>query len=198
MKISHLLAAGEDFLIDLCRRIDREEGMTGGHEAGNRVVKLSDQKTAKFGEGVTASEDATQKLAHTKLDPARVRVPKVHRFFESTTAQTGRRVAYLLMEYVPGRTPTDADLDCEKRAGGLVSRFAGIIASLATIRGSIPGPLDDGLSDGTIDLSPHPLVLCHSDLYRRNMIILNDDDDNDGLSIFLVDWGPHGVLPAVL
>lgn len=45
------------------------------------------------------------------------------------------------------------------------------------------------LRDKSIDLSSHPLVLCHMDLCRRNMIL---EEDN---TICLVDWGSAGMYP---
>lgn len=46
------------------------------------------------------------------------------------------------------------------------------------------------LCNDSIDLAPHSLVLCHLDLCRRN-IILKDD----GVSLYLVDWGSAGLYP---
>ena len=46
------------------------------------------------------------------------------------------------------------------------------------------------LRNDSIDLASHPLVLCHLDLCRRN-IILKDD----GESLCLVDWGSAGFYP---
>jgi thiamine kinase-like enzyme len=41
----------------------------------------------------------------------------------------------------------------------------------------------------TIDLSLNPLVFCHGDICRRNIIL------EDGGSICLVDWGYAGFYP---
>lgn len=41
----------------------------------------------------------------------------------------------------------------------------------------------------SIDLTPYPLVLCHGDICRRNMIL-----ESDG-SLCLVDWGFSGLYP---
>jgi len=45
------------------------------------------------------------------------------------------------------------------------------------------------IQDKSIDLTSHPLVLCHMDLCRRNMIL-----EEDG-TICLVDWGFAGLYP---
>lgn len=42
----------------------------------------------------------------------------------------------------------------------------------------------------SVDISPYPLVLCHMDLCRRNMIL-----GEDGKSIYLLDWGHAGFFP---
>ncbi|KAJ0413120.1 kinase-like domain-containing protein [Aspergillus carlsbadensis] len=41
----------------------------------------------------------------------------------------------------------------------------------------------------TIDLTPHPLVLCHGDICRRNIILREDG------SLCLLDWGYAGFYP---
>lgn len=122
------------------------------------------------------------------------------------------------MEYVPGPTLTDIDLD--KRTG-IIPRMAQIIAHFGQIHGGqVPGPIgggypesylwgDDGASimftsvpvlndylnkrltlrNESIDLTGHPLVLCHLDLGRRN-VVLGDDDT---ISIF--NWNDAGLYP---
>lgn len=46
------------------------------------------------------------------------------------------------------------------------------------------------LRDESIDLTPHPLVLCHMDLCRRNMILKEDNQ-----SICLLDLAHAGLFP---
>ena len=46
------------------------------------------------------------------------------------------------------------------------------------------------LRNDSVDLSPYPLVLCHMDLVRRNMIL-----GEDGKSIYLLDWAHAGFYP---
>lgn len=46
------------------------------------------------------------------------------------------------------------------------------------------------LRNDSIDLAPHPLVLCHLDLCRRNFIL-----KDDGVSLCLVNWGSAGFYP---
>ncbi|KAL3702588.1 hypothetical protein TMatcc_011300 [Talaromyces marneffei ATCC 18224] len=46
------------------------------------------------------------------------------------------------------------------------------------------------LRNDSIDLSPYPLVLCHMDLVRRNMIL-----GEDKKSIYLLDWAHAGFFP---
>lgn len=60
--------------------------------------------------------------------------------------------------------------------------------------------------DKSIDLSPcYPLVLCHGDLVRRNIIVIDDESDEEankandykGRHLGLVDWGHAALLPRV-
>jgi hypothetical protein len=130
---------------------------------------------------------------------------------------------YLFMEYVPGQTLAELDLDVRD---DIVPRIAQIIAHLGQIElrndlgDAVPGPIGGGSPRGSlwgedgagetftcvtdlnawlnkrltlqkksIDLHGSPLVLCHLDLARRNMIL---KDDN---TISLVDWGCAGLYP---
>lgn len=43
----------------------------------------------------------------------------------------------------------------------------------------------------TIDFKPYPLLLCHLDMYRRSIILMEDG------SLCLLDWGFAGFLPRV-
>lgn len=209
--------ASEEYLISLCERAGREDGLIGGLPEGNWVVKLSDEIVVKFGYAVTAGEAATQEFARKHADPSIVRVPRVYRFFEEKSNYSMRQ-GYLFMEYISGQTLESFDLN-EHR--DIVPRVAKIIAHLGNIPGGkVPGPLAGSQPQGylwgdygaqtsfqfiddlnawldrrlvlrklSIDLTPYPLVLCHMDLCRRNMIL-----DGDG-SICLVDWGHAALLP---
>ncbi|KAL3487605.1 kinase-like domain-containing protein [Aspergillus germanicus] len=211
MELSELLAAEEDTLIEFCSTAPKAGRMIGGHVGGDHVGKLSDNTAVKYGLGVSYSEAAAQSFAYEGLHPDIVHVPKVHRFFISS--QSGDPVGYLFMEYISGRTPTDDDLNLDTENGvtpriAIIITLLGTLRGSTPgppdggcPRGYIFG--DDGANapfssiedmnaymnrrleyrKDTIDLSTHPLVFCHGDICRRN-IILEDDG-----SICLVDWG---------
>ncbi|KAF7944356.1 hypothetical protein EAE96_010754 [Botrytis aclada] len=121
------------------------------------------------------------------------------------------------MQYVPGRQLDELDLDEHTNINPRIARIIEHLGTIQ--RRQIPGPIggvshraifgDDGegttftsmsdleawlnkilaMRDKSIDLTSHPLVLCHTDLYRRNMIL---KDDN---TISLIDWGCSGLYP---
>ncbi|KAJ0422894.1 kinase-like domain-containing protein [Aspergillus carlsbadensis] len=214
---SELLVADESSLIALCRTAAKEGHIIGGHVGGDHVVRISDTIAVKYGLDVSASEAVAQRFAYEVLRPGVVQVPKVHRFFIST--RPGDPVGYLFMEYIPGRTPTDDDLD-PGNENCIIPRITSIINSLGNIHSSTPGPVgggcpkgyifgDDGASaplasidevstyldkrleyrSDTIDLSPYPLIFCHGDICRRNILVKDDG------SLYLVDWGYAGFYP---
>ena len=211
--------ASEEWLLELCDKVEEENGRTGGHQYGDRVAKLSDEIAVKYGHGVKDSEARTQEFAHRSVNPGIVHVPRVHRFFLRKDPSWHCPRGYLFMEYVPGKLLQDLDLNIK---GDIVPRVAKIIKHLGQIQDSqpVPGPIgggepegyffgDDGarrsfgsvadfeawlnirlaLRNKSIDLSSQPLVLCHMDLCRRNMIL----EEND--SICLLDWGCAGMYP---
>ncbi|ESZ97194.1 hypothetical protein SBOR_2450 [Sclerotinia borealis F-4128] len=204
--------ASEQWLVDFCERLLREDKIIGGCFGGDRVVKLSDSIAAKFGFGIRISEAKTQEFARRNADPSIVYIPQIYRFF--------RRVdcGYLFMEYVPGQLLDELDLN---EYTDIIPRVAKIIAHLGQIQGSqVPGPLGRGQPQGylwgddgakttftcvadldawlnkrlavrneSIDLSSYPLVLCHMDLCRRNMVLKEDN------TICLLDWGCSALYP---
>jgi serine/threonine protein kinase len=210
--------ASEEWLIESCRRAEKENGLIGGYKGGDRVVKLSDGIVAKFGHGVTASEAETQKFAHQNANPSIVHVPQVYRFFQRNHPPWHCPKGYLFMEYVPGQLLRELDLI---ENNDIIPRVAKIVAHLGQIQDSqVPGPIGQGQPQGylwgddgarttfssvadmdawlnkrlslrnmSIDLASHPLVLCHMDLCRRNMILEKNN------MICLLDWGFAGLYP---
>ncbi|PMD63973.1 uncharacterized protein K444DRAFT_650930 [Hyaloscypha bicolor E] len=211
--------ARNGWLLELCDKVEEENGRIGGHQYGDRVVKLSDEIAVKYGHGVKESEARTQDFAYRNANPSIVRIPRVHRFFLKIDPSWHCPRGYLFMGYVPGKILQDLDLNIK---GDIVPRVAKIIKHLGQISDSqpVPGPIgggepegyffgDDGagrsfasvadfeawlnirlaLRNKSIDLSSQPLVLCHMDLCRRNMIL----EEND--SICLLDWGCAGMYP---
>ncbi|KAL2825367.1 kinase-like domain-containing protein [Aspergillus cavernicola] len=124
---------------------------------------------------------------------------------------------YLFMEYVPGQNLQDLDIESLAKFVPRVVKIAESLGRICgstpgPVGGGIPlGYIygDDGAKtrfksveemnvymnkrlayrNDTIDLSRHPLVLCHGDLCRRNIILREDG------SLCLVDWGFAGYYP---
>jgi aminoglycoside phosphotransferase (APT) family kinase protein len=216
--LNTIQTASEEYLINLCERIGEEDGLLGGLEEGNWVVQLSDEIAAKFGYGVTAGEAATQQFAYEHVDSSIVRVPRVYRFFQKKSNSSMMREGYLFMEYVPGQILEDLDLTQHSGIVTRVAQTIAHLGQISggQVPGPLAGDEPQGYLWGdygaqtsfqsindlnawlnrrlllrklSIDLTPYPLVLCHMDLYRRNMIL-----DSNG-SICLVDWGHAALLP---
>lgn len=207
--------ASEEWLISLCEGAKNER--IGCQDGGNWVIKLSDEIAVKFGYGVTAAEAATQEFAHKYVDPSIVRVPRVYRFFRSPT-KFSMENGYLFMQYISGPTLKDLDLnehqDIIPRVAKIIEHLGQIPSD--QIPGPVGNGFQQGYLWGdngaetifhsvddlnaslnkrllirnlSIDLSPYPLVLCHMDLCRRNMML------NDNKAICLLEWGHAGLLP---
>lgn len=212
-----IATASDKWLVDLCHQAEKKGAKIGGQEYGDRVIKVSEQVAVKYGSGVTASEAATQDFAYRKTDRRVVHIPRVYRFIESN--ESPDPIGYLFMEYVPGRNLIDVDLeahpDIVPRMANIVLHLSQIQGDQrpgpvggGKPRGYIWG--DYGASTEfysieelntymnkrlqirgvSIDLTPHPLVLCHLDLCRRNMLLKEDNS-----SLCLVDWGFAGLYP---
>ncbi|OBT59723.1 hypothetical protein VE04_00213 [Pseudogymnoascus sp. 24MN13] len=202
--------ASEDMLTELCHQTEKLNGIIGGYKGAIQVIKLSNDIAVKVGRGVTAAEARTQEFTHQNVNPSIVHVPQVYRFFERDyDPRWNGSEGYLFMEYVPGRTLAELDLDVRD---DIVPRIAQIIAHLGQIevrddlKDAVPGPIGGGSPRGSlwgedgagetftcvsdlnswlnkrlsllkksIDLHDSPLVLCHLDLARRNMILRDDN-----------------------
>ena len=213
-----LHTASEDWLIEVCQRREADSGLIGGHKGGDRVVKLSHDIAVKFGHGVTASEGRTQQFAHLNADARIVHIPRVYRFFQKDDPSWHLPKGFLFMEYLTGKTLQEVDLDASEdivsRVAQIIAHLGQIQDSLVPgpLGGGQPeGYLwgDDGakttfncvadmeswlnkrlaLRSKSIHLGSQPLVLCHMDLCRRNMIL----EDNNRIS--LLDWGFAGLYP---
>jgi aminoglycoside phosphotransferase len=210
--------ASEEWLVEFCEGAEKENRQIWGHKDGDRVVKLSHDIAVKFGHGVTHSEAKTQEFAHRNANPSIVHVPRVYRFFQRNDPSWHCPKGYLFMEYVPGESLQELDLNTHT---DIVPRIAKIVAHLGQIQDSqIPGPVGGGQPEGylwgddgaraafagvadmeawlnkrlslrnkSINLSSYPLVLCHMDLCRRNMVL----EENN--TICLLDWGFAGLYP---
>jgi hypothetical protein len=207
--------ANEEWLIQLCEKAEKEGK---GYKIGDQVVRLSSEIAVKFGHGVRASEARTQDFAYRNTNPRIVHVPRVYRFFERVDPRWHFPKGYLFMEYVAGQPMHEVDLDAKNDIVSRIAQIISHLGQIqdnqtpGPVGGGQPqGYLwgDDGarttfssvadleawlnkrlaLQDKSIDLSSHPLVLCHMDLCRRNMILKEDN------TISFLDWGFAGMYP---
>lgn len=210
----NVVTATEDALVDFCIQRGEKDALVAGIH-GAIVVKVTDSIVAKWGWTVTAAEAAMHEFANKNLDRDIVRVPQVYRFIQD---DSGR--GYLFMEYIRGQNLADLEInrdnDIVSRVAKIVEHLGQIQApeqkpgpiSDCGPRGYLWG--DDGVRNAfgsvtdlnnwlnrrltvknySVDISPYPLVLCHMDLCRRNMIL-----GEDGKSIYLLDWGHAGFFP---
>lgn len=211
--------ASQEWLIDFCERVRKEKGLYGGVPEGGRVLKLSDKIAVKISHGVSPSEAATQEFAYRNVDHSIVRVPRVYRYFVDTTTEPNWPKGYLFMELIPGRTLEELDFDDQKkiipRLANIIKHLEQVSGN--QVPGPVGGGILKGylwgdygtrtnfysvsdmntwlnkrliLRNEYIDLTPYPLVLCHMDLCRRNIIL-----EEDNKSICLLDWGHAGLFP---
>ena len=195
----------EDELVAFSRDPKRET-LHALQGSGRRVVKVSDQKVMKFGLGIREEEAEMQKLAGRVIDPLILRVPLVYRFFARG------RSGYILMEYIHGRVSTAPENP------DVILKVSQAILSLSDVQCYKPGPLASGIprgilwpenedlslktvqdverhfnsrlcDDKKLDLTGHPLVLCHLDIAPRNIIW------PDNGSLYLLDWESAGFYP---
>jgi hypothetical protein len=207
--------SSEELLVEVCKKARKENGHYSDYGRGYVMVKISDDIAVKIGGLVTASEARTQEFANKNADPTIVHVPRVYRFFEREGH--GSNQGYLFMEYVQGPTLAQIYLDIRPDIIPRMARIIEHLGQIqGQVPGPIDGGLaqghifgDDGadvefpsllgfnaylnkrlaVMKKSIDLTGYPLVLCHMDLCRRN-IILRDDD-----TISLVNWNDAGLYP---
>lgn len=124
------------------------------------------------------------------------------------------------MDYIAGQNMIEIDLDANnditKRLANIIAHLGGIKGG--DVPGPVGGGMPEGYLFGdlgtrtvfncvedlnfwlnkrltligkSIDLTPFPLALCHMDLCRRNLVLMEDQ------SIGLLDWGHAGFFPRV-
>ncbi|KAK2806971.1 hypothetical protein FQN51_005773 [Onygenales sp. PD_10] len=206
-------------LVGLCKYFDRKQNPI--KKDTPPVVRLPGGIVVKFGPTATPGKTATQQHAYQHLCPKVVRVPRVYRYFQcQDSSEPVWLFGYLFMEYIPGKTLDELDVDVYK---DMTERLAGIVSHLHSVRGrNVPGPVGGGVPRGNIwgchdaetvfgsvedlntcvnrriavinksvDFRSYPLVLCHLDMCRRNIILMEDG------SLCLLDWGFAGFLPRI-
>ncbi|PKY08052.1 hypothetical protein P168DRAFT_300817 [Aspergillus campestris IBT 28561] len=215
-----IATVSEETLIDLCHKAEKEIGITRGLTEGDQFIQLSEHIAVKYGYSVTAAEAATQELAYNKADPTIVHIPQVYRFIEAkgSSARTkGYLFMEYMPGQNLANVDIEAHKDIIPRIAKIVAHLGEIQAGRQSAPGPVGGgePYgylwgDDGaktvfnsvsdlntymnkrlkLRNDSIDLTPHPLVLCHLDLCRRNFIL-----KDDGVFLCLANWGSAGFYP---
>ncbi|OKL55251.1 hypothetical protein UA08_09469 [Talaromyces atroroseus] len=205
--------ASNEELIQFCIQRGKEDAVFADI-IGAIVVKVTHTIVAKWGYSVTATEATMQEFAYNNVNHDIVRVPRVYRFIQD---ELGR--GFLFMDHAPGQKLSDLDLsihtDIIPRITNIIAHLGQIKQGQKPGPIGERGPQgylwgDDGvdrafvsvahlnrylnrrlsLRNDSIDLSPYPLVLCHMDLVRRNMIL-----GEDRKSICLLDWAHAGFYP---
>ncbi|KAJ5100295.1 hypothetical protein N7456_006347 [Penicillium angulare] len=216
MQLFDIDAIDDEALVELCHQAEKKGGMIEGHLHGNRIIKISDQVAVKYGL-VQESEAKTQEFAFNHVDRGVVHIPKVYRYIKSR--QSGYLQGYIFMDCIQGQNLKDVDLDLHPdipllqhgsqaqlgiaTPSGYIYGDDGARQSFNSIEdmngymnkridhinAHMKGNLKLDLQHDSIDLTPYPLVLCHGNPARRNMILKSDG------SIALVDWGYSGFYP---
>ncbi|KAK0822676.1 hypothetical protein LTR73_009134 [Friedmanniomyces endolithicus] len=172
----------------------RKGGDREGWHTGNQVRQISSEETLN------------QLHAQDLLDPAVVRIPRIHAHFQTNG------VHYVVMKYVDG----------EKRESirdlAMIRTIAGIVNYKHTFTRDIPGPVNGGacygplwseddrsalptkehLEDyvnsglirnvGKFTVATTPMVFTHLDISARNLLI-------KGSCVWLLDWEFAGYFP---
>ncbi|KAJ6257622.1 hypothetical protein Dda_7409 [Drechslerella dactyloides] len=195
MALHEMLSDSE--LARLCYHPDRI--LLCGH-----VVKISDEAVIKFGP-LRPEEAENLRLARAILDPDKVYVPRLYRFFEY------QKTHYLVMEYIRGDPAPGSEYE------HLAERVGDILKHFHNISSMVPGSLGGGISCGAWWRSDYPdfrtteqledwvnrrlgtglgvsfgkcdLVLCHLDLAPRNIIEMPNG------SLCILDWESAGYYP---
>jgi hypothetical protein len=203
------IVLSRDEIIERCDKAGPQD-LVSHMPYGNSVFKLSDSVAVKFGNGVTKYEAYSQEKAYQILDHDIVRIPKVYDFFED---RRGR--GHLVMEFIKGETQESftnpSQLDALSR----------VLDHFATQKSERPGPLGGGPSPAllfgesdpptfeiieeierwcnirhlvpgaTLSLQGSELVLCHLDLFPRNILWLSDQPP------CVLDWASAGYYPRI-
>ncbi|KAJ9622148.1 hypothetical protein H2204_011655 [Knufia peltigerae] len=196
-------------IIEWCKRA-RPDHLLSNPISGNKVLRLNESLVVKFGVLLSEDETRSQMKAYEILDPAIVRVPRVHRYFQDSES-----LGYIIMDYMEGEQKDAVNTTDQVRD---MSR---ILQHLASHKSQKPGPLGGGPSScllfrasddatfasvedleawfnmrlfdraGQVSFQQMELVLCHLDLFPRNILWL------DGQPPCVLDWATAGFYPRL-
>ncbi|PLB38407.1 uncharacterized protein BDW47DRAFT_125548 [Aspergillus candidus] len=183
-----IATVNEERLIDLCHKAEKEIGATRGLTEGDQVIQLSDHIAVKYGYGVIAVEVATQELyvpgqnlADVDLETRKDILPRI------------AKIAVHLGQIQAGHQRAPGPVGGGEPRGYLWGDDGAntVYNSASDLNTYMNKRLK--LRNDSIDLAPHPLVLCHLDLCRRNFIL-----KDDGVSFVLLTGDRLAFIPASL
>jgi serine/threonine protein kinase len=203
--------ATEHEIVQHCLRSNPDRKIISELDGGLSLIRISEEAVVKCGFNVTQFEATNQLHAYEILNPAIIRVPRVHRFFQSGLK------GYLIMEYIEGQ-PLSSSTDPDN----YLESMAKVLKLFEHVQRATPGPLHESFAFGQlwldydpiapatildieeyynkrqlknstnhIKLASYPLVFCHLDLGLRNIIVSEDG------SLCLVDWYSAGFYPRL-
>lgn len=196
-------------IIQLCEQATPDL-LLGDPLSDNKILKLNEQLVVKFGLLLSEDEARNQAKAYEILDPSIVRVPRVYRHFTDS-----ERRGYIVMDYMKGEIK-EAITETSQ-----IRDMSRILQHFASIKSQKPGSLTGGpsccllfgesdhptfesvedmeawfnvrLLDPTanISLAGLDLVLCHLDLFPRNILWLDPEPP------CVLDWASAGFYPRI-
>ncbi|KAH0839206.1 hypothetical protein FOPE_05594 [Fonsecaea pedrosoi] len=203
------MTLSQDEIIDRCGKA-KPQDLVAHIPYGKSILKLSDGIAVEFGYGVTEYEAHGQDKAYQILDHDIVRVPKVYDFF-----QDGQGRGYLAMDFMEGQTQDSyKDHSQLKALFRILDHFAiqtsekpgsfGGGPSRALLFGESDPPTFDTIDKierwynmrhlvpgATLSFQKSELVLCHLDLFPRNILWHPDQPP------CVPDWSSAGYYPRI-
>ena len=212
---NHFQASNAE-LIQLCN----VSPIVGGSAHGNRVIRTPDNAAIKFGMGVRREEANNQRYVYQHVDRSILRVPEVFRFFEdSTRGSTIGFIVMEYIEGSNLDTTDSIQPNIIPRILKALAHLADIPSPPGQAPGPVGGGIAYGylwsdygaqtpfnsiadvedwlnrrlavLGREPLELGHNKLVMCHMDLVRRNVIIIEDS------SVCLIDWAFAGFYPRL-
>lgn len=206
--------APESWVMSICRFLQILQN--NKEDIYSNIIRLPGGIIVKKG-SASPGEMATQSYAYHHLDPRIIRVPRIYHYFQDFKSDPVLPTGYLFMAYIPGPTleefdePTGTYLT-RRLANVLVHLQQHQASTPGPVGGGIPRgnlwgydsagmafkSVDDltawvnrriELLKKTVDFSSCPLVLCHLDLCRRNVIVTKNG------TLCLLDWAYAGFYP---
>ena len=140
----------ERWLISICQSAKARHAVFSRYDIANEVIRISNNIVVKCGWNVGPGEAAIQKFAAQKLNHRGIlRVPHVYRYFQVSCPKFGWPKGYFFMEYIPGPTLDQEEIDLSRIAvaENVCERLAEAVLEMSSItddNNGIPGPVGGG------------------------------------------------------